>query len=279
MLQFLVVLDGIEKIQAFAKLITPVCEYNCAKKLIITLREDTMIIFRPADSVRLTNMFQLNIHPSEAFTSYLFEYDTGEDLSFEIKTEELEGLFCQQSDATDKLSIGLKMFGNTPFLSVDVEPQEKNDVVKVEFKEEGGLQPLVTPENVGDSLHVTFSDAETLKNMLNSIRYLECKVVEFVADNRGNVQFKAVGKQARAEIEICDLAFEIKSGDETIEMEDGESMSAIVEVRAFVNFIRIIATSSQHIKVVVIDGIALRVFIERIEGFYTLYLMHNGSDM
>ncbi|KAI6198178.1 hypothetical protein M3Y94_01314100 [Aphelenchoides besseyi] len=276
MLRFLVVVDGIDKVRAFSKLITPLCEFNPRGNVVITLREDVMIVYRPPDSVRTTSMFQLNVHPNEAFSTYLFEYDDGEEIAFEVSAEQLGNLFGQHANDTEKLSITLNMVGETPFLHVETEPQDKDDNLNIVFQQESEFRSLVAPETAGDSLHVTFPEPGKLQSVLNSIRYMDFTKVELIGDTKGIVKLKAAGEQAQVEVGIRDLPVEIKSDDETVEIEDGEPMSATVEVRALVNFIRITGAANHCMKIVFNHRTALRAIVEQTEGFLTLYLPHIG---
>ncbi|KAI6222439.1 hypothetical protein M3Y99_01501100 [Aphelenchoides fujianensis] len=272
MLRFGITIDGNEKVETFLKLLELSC-MGRRKHLLFTARTDCLIIYHQSVSaLQRTEMFEVRMYPGECFTHYVFEYDEVNELTFEVVAENLRQTLLSLPEQTDILTLKLAMIQGEPALQIRVADDEWGYDLGVEMRTEVDMEDHLIPESTQSSLSFTFPNSDHLRALLTSVRYLGVKVVTVSANTSGYVEFKGGASVTHVNVSVPDVAVQVRNAGEETSVES--VMSASVDVRAFVNFIRLVAASAQFVEIVIVDQTSARIEIHKTDCVFTLYLSH-----
>jgi len=273
MLRFRATIDGHDKIKAFVKTVDSAAHFSKEYR-VVTLTEDTISFFRSSDSVRVESMFELNCYARECFTEFRFEMgDTPNPrLAFDISTQHLSealGTFVR----SDILKFSIKQLDDKPVLRLKNPGGTVQDIA-IEFRPDAGPDDYTIPDCVQESLTAVIPESSTITSILTAFKHMENKLVMIIANaQEGSVILKSrTTSDVRSIVKVSHLSVKYKpqvGGDRNYA---NHEMSVSVNLSVLQSYCKAVPAAGQSIELQIVNNTALRMFVHRQEGLFTMYL-------
>ncbi|CAD5232212.1 unnamed protein product [Bursaphelenchus xylophilus] len=278
-LKFNAVIEGTEKVHSFVKRLLGIAEFYHKDTMILTISEESFLLFRGGDSALSTSMTELWLNNKQCFDQYEFMETERGQVSFEVESEQifdaLKGLDMLKL-RIDLLKLRVVQVDSNLHLRIKIPNLNATHDVTTDLKPLVDSNEYRMPSNNRDYISVLIAESSRLEKILNGFKHMNLNVLEIIlCVSKKEMRICGTDTGCKSTVILKDLSLRQHIGSS-----DNNDVTDSVKVRVslqnlhtlFRNFV----DAAEPLEIRVANEDSARFILKKLDGIFTLFISHQN---